>query len=60
MPVPMRCPTAMPAAGKCDLGSCQRVSTVQNAGMQQYGVVRVVRASRKSISALLVVIRATK
>jgi hypothetical protein len=60
MPVLMRCPTAMPAVGKCDLGSCQRVSSVQNAGTQQYGVARGVRASRKSISAWLAVIRATK
>jgi hypothetical protein len=46
----MRCLTAMPVASRLDLESSQRVSAVQNAETQQYGVVRAVRASRKSIN----------
>jgi hypothetical protein len=45
---------------KCGRGSCQRVSAVQNAGTQQYGVARVARASRKSTNVLPVDTKAAK
>jgi hypothetical protein len=52
MPVLTRCQTAVPVVDKLGPGSCQRVSVVQNAGTQQYGVARDVRASRKSTNVL--------
>jgi len=60
MQVLMRCQTAMPVVDKCGRGSCQRVSAVQNAGTQQYGVARVARESRKSTNVLPVGTKAAK
>jgi hypothetical protein len=58
MAVRTRCQTAMHVVEKLDQANYLRVLPVQNAGMQEYGVARDARASKRSTGVLHVVMRA--